>query len=82
MLNKIILHIKECHTYEELSKHPVSIMYGFESLKEDMNGYYSFNLCKNGGTIRLIVSIDKENKIVKLEYITMKHYEDIKRKWK
>lgn len=34
MLNKIILHIKECQTYEELCNHPVSIMYGFESLKK------------------------------------------------
>lgn len=80
ILNKIILHIKQNPTYEDLCQNPMSRIYGFEMLKNDMVGYYSFNLCKNGGTIRLIVSIDKENEIVKLEYISTDHYNDFKRK--
>lgn len=79
-LNKIILHIKQSSTYEDLYQNPMSKIYGFEALKDDMCGYYSFNLCKKGGTIRLIVSIDKENKIVRLEYISTDHYSDFKRK--
>ena len=54
-------------------------MYGFEILRYDMSGYYSFNLCKNGGMIRLICRIEKEKNLVILEYITMNHYEDFKR---
>lgn len=79
-LNKIILHIKQSSTYEDLYQNPMSKIYGFEALKDDMCGYYSFNLCKKGGIIRLIVSIDKENKIVRLEYISTDHYSDFKRK--
>ena len=30
---------------------------------------------KKGGLIRLIVNIDKENNIVKLKWIDMKHYQ-------
>ena len=79
MLEKIILLNKESSSYDELVINPFSKMYGFEILRYDMSGYYSFNLCKNGGMIRLICRIEKEKNLVILEYITMNHYEDFKR---
>lgn len=82
MLEKILVHLKQCSSYEDILNNPISSMYGFEALKHEMTGYYSFNLCKNGGMIRLICSIKKEEKIVKLEYISIRHYEDFKRKIK
>lgn len=82
MLEKILVHLKQCSSYEDILYNPISRMYGFESLKHGMSGYYSFNLCKNGGVIRLICSINKEEKIVQLVYISMDHYEDFKKKIK
>lgn len=81
-LEKILQHIKQCQSYEELRNNPISMMYGFEKLKHEMSGYYSFNLCKRGGTKRLLFKIDKENNVAKLEYITTNHYEDFKQKIK
>ena len=46
---------------------------------ETLKGYYSFNLCKKGGVIRLIFTIDEYNNIVNLIFISMNHYEDFKR---
>lgn len=66
MLEKIILLIKESSSYDELVINPFSKMYGFEILRYDMPGYYSFNLCKNGGMIRLICRIEKEKNIRKV----------------
>lgn len=79
MLEKILVHIKQCQTYNELCSNPISNMYGFEALKQNLSGYYSFNLCKNGGVIRLICSIDKDNNLVKIEFISMDHYRDFKK---
>ena len=45
--DKVINHIKQCNTIDELEKHPISKMYGYEALKGDLNKYSSFNLCKN-----------------------------------
>ena len=54
-------------------------MYGLERLKYKLHDFYSFNLNKNGGKIRLICSIlDKENTAV-LEYISSDHYKDFKK---
>lgn len=78
MLEKILLHIKETLSYEDLSLNPISKMYGFEALKHEMSGFYSFNLCKNGGTIRLICQIDVRKNTVRLLYISMNHYIDFK----
>ena len=78
-LNMILNHIKLCETYNDLSLNPISKMYGFEKLKYKLQGFVSFNLCKNGGMIRLICSVDISNNTVKIEKISMNHYEDIKR---
>lgn len=79
-LEKILLFLKESSDYESMSLNPIAMMYGFEALKQDLSGFYSFNLEKNGGRIRLIFSIDKEKNIIFLEYISLDHYLDFK-KW-
>ncbi len=81
-LDKIINHIKMCDTMEILENHSISKIYEFEPLKHELNGYYSFNLCKKGGVIRLIFTVDRVNNIVILEYISMDHYDDFKNKLK
>ena len=78
--NKIINHIKLCNNFDELQFSPTSLMYGFEAMKYGLNGYYSFRLSKKGGVIRLIVSKGKEYDELNLEYISMEHYNDFKRK--
>ena len=55
-------------------------MYGFERLKYFKDEYYSFNLGKNKGVIRLIFKIDREYNAVILKFISMDHYNDFKRK--
>lgn len=47
-----------------------------------MTGFCSFNLCKNGGTIRLIFTVNKDKNLVIIKYISMDHYKDFKRKIK
>lgn len=78
MYEKIINHIKQTGCVEALEKSPISKMYGFEALKYDMSGYYSFNLNKNRGKIRLIFLIDREKNIVEFVFISLEHYEDFK----
>ena len=78
-LEKVLTHIKQCQSYQELCQNPISWMYGFEYLKHRMNGYCSFHLSKNGGVIRLICSIDEVNNRVTLEFISMDHYQDFNR---
>ena len=78
-LELIINHIKLCKDFQCLNTHPVSLMYGFEPLKYELNGYYSFNLNKNSGVVRLIVSTDS-NEIFRLEFVSVNHYDDFKNK--
>lgn len=78
-LELIINHIKLCKDFQCLSTHSVSLMYGFEPLKYELNGYYSFNLNKNSGVVRLIVSTDS-NEILRLEFVSVNHYDDFKNK--
>ena len=78
--DRILEHIKTVKSYDELCNHPFSIMYGFERLKYFKDEYYSFNLGKNKGVIRLIFKIDRENNVVILKFISMDHYNDFKRK--
>ena len=77
-LDMIVNHIKQCNTFQELISNPISLMYGYEPLKYELNGYYSFNLNKNGGKTRLIFSL--LNDYIILEYISVNHYEDFKNK--
>lgn len=78
-LKKIIKHIKMCNNYKELETNPFSKVYGFERLKYKLNEYYSFRLEKSG-VIRLIVKINEDENLVKIEFISMEHYDDYKRK--
>lgn len=77
-LDMVLNHIKQCNNFQELNSNPISLMFGYEPLKYDLNGYYSFNLNKNGGKIRLIFSLS--NDYIILEYISIEHYEDFKNK--
>jgi hypothetical protein len=79
-LEKIKTLIKQCESFDELKENPISVVYGYEALNHELNGYYGFNLYKNGGTIRLIFSINIEENIVILEYVFEKHYMDFKNK--
>lgn len=78
-LKKIIKHIKFCNNYTDLRLNPLSKIYGFEELKHELNGYNSFRLGKSG-VIRLIVTVDEKENIIKIVFISMNHYEDFKRK--
>ncbi len=79
-LDRIINHIKQCQSVKELKYSPISNMYHFEELKHEMSGYCSFNLCKSrSGVIRFIFTIDEENQIVNVVFISLKHYDDFKR---
>lgn len=53
-------------------------MYRFERLKYEYNDYYSFNLSKTGGLIRLIIKLNEDKNAVELSYISYNHYEDFK----
>lgn len=80
MLEKIKNHIKQSKNFFELMTNPISKMYGYEALKYELNEYYSFNLCKNGGKIRLIFSVEAHINQVCLEFISLNHYEDFKQR--
>lgn len=80
-LRKILVYIKLCNNYLDLKNNPMSKIYEFEELKYELSGYSSFRL-GNNKLIRLIVKIDKETNLVKVEYISIDHYEDFKRKLK
>lgn len=73
-LEKILILIRQ----SESVKNPFFNIYGFERLKHVDGLFYSFNLSKNGGTIRLIVTYDEKNNIINLVYISMNHYDDFK----
>ena len=79
VLEKIIKHIKFCSNYIDLKSNPLSKIYGFEELKYGLNEYCSFRLEKNG-VIRLIVKLKDDENLIKIEFISMNHYEDFKRK--
>lgn len=78
--NNVINHIKLCRNFDELQYSPISLMYGFEQLKYQCNEYYSFNLNKNKGVIRLIISKNEDVNVINLEFISMDHYNDFKRR--
>lgn len=80
IIELIVLQIK---TYNDLYTNSFLIMYGFEELKHELSGYYSYNLCKaRTGKIRLIMTIGKDFEIIYIEYISTDHYKDFKRKLK
>ena len=78
MLEKILNHIKRCNDFCEFKKNPISLIYGFEALKYEFNGYYRCNLNKNGGTVRLIFT-SNEDDLITLEFVSTDHYKDFKK---
>lgn len=68
--------IEEVDTFKGLVSNPFAKMYGFEALKYEKNGYYSFNLSKNGGVIRLIVQPSIDNNSLIFAFISYDHYRD------
>lgn len=78
-LDMIMNHIKQCTDFQDLKTNPISMMFEYEPLKYELNGYHSFNLNKNGGKIRLIFSVES-NELLTLEYVSVEHYEDFKNK--
>lgn len=76
-LLKILDIIENANTFNELLKLPHLKMYGFERLKYDKSDFYSFNLSKHGGVIRLIVKPnDNDEIVIYLITISYNHYED------
>ena len=73
--DKILKLIKNSNNFMELSLNPLASQYGFEQLKHELNEFYSFNLCKIGGVIRLIIKPSTDN-YVDLIFISYKHYDD------
>ena len=76
---KIENHIKVCKDIEDLKINVISRMYNFEKLKGNNSKYWSFNLCKNRGTIRLMCTINEEKNIVNLEHISFDHYKSLRK---
>ena len=74
----IIKSIFESSTdFNELKNNPLIKLYSFEQLRYQLNEFYSFNLDKSGGIIRLIVKPDEYNpQNIYLIFISYKHYDD------
>ena len=53
----------------------IKVKFKFERLKYNNNEYYSVNLNKNSGMIRLIIKPVNEY-IIELTFISYKHYQD------
>ena len=76
-LFKILDIIENVDDFKQLCNLPQVSMYGFERLKHDKNDFYSFNLKKTGGKIRLIVKPKEENVVeIFLIDISFDHYLD------
>ncbi len=80
--DKIHNLLKICESVIEIENNPIYKQYGFEYLKHELGGFASFNLCKNGGMIRLICIINKDNNTIRLVYISTNHYDDFKKVYK
>ena len=76
LLNQLITDLQNIPSFKELEHdNYFMIYYNFERLKHYKNiFFYSFNLSKKGGVIRLIVEPISDN-IVFL-YISLDHYKD------
>lgn len=76
MLDSIILLVKRSDTYELMKNSPLAYLYGFEELKEDKSGFFSFRLSKKRSSIRLIGQYQDNIITIQLVYISMDHYND------
>ena len=76
MLDSIVKLIKRSDTYELMKGSPLAYLYGFEELKEDKSGFFSFRLSKKSSPIRLIGRYQDNIITIQLVYISMDHYND------
>lgn len=76
MLDSIVMLVKRSDTYELMKSSPLAYLYGFEELKEDKSGFFSFRLSKKRSSIRLIGRYQDNIVTVQLVYISMDHYKD------
>ena len=76
-LEDIKSKITNHNTFKEIEMNPImTTIYDFEALKYQNSGFWSFNLEKHGGVIRLIVMpSEKEDEII-FVYISYDHYKD------
>lgn len=75
-LLNIIKIIERVDNFDMLKKLPIVQIYHFERLKYQNNQFYSFNLSKHGGSIRLIVKPSDDRIIIYLLDISYIHYKD------
>lgn len=75
-LNNIIRLLENANDFNSVIHNPIFKIYGFERLKYEYNQFYSFNLSKNSGTIRLIVKPNDSNLELYLVHISYNHYVD------
>ncbi len=69
--------IENADNFDILVQLPIVHLYRFERLKHKWNEYYSFNLSKSRGKIRLIIKPNENNKVeVYIGFISFDHYED------
>ncbi len=69
--------IEHARDFKVLTNLPQCKMFNFERLKYDKSEYYSFNLSKSRGVIRLIVKPVDDNSVeLYLIMISYNHYED------
>ena len=78
--DKVRSHIYAAKNRDDLINNPISRLYGYEELKNDLSGYHRFSLCKNAshGKFRLVFSFIDDDTI-RLEYVSDEHYMDFKR---
>lgn len=76
VLLDILEFIRNSENIQSLKSNGLAKMYGFEQLKHNLHRYHSFNLCKNGGVIRLVVYLDIEKECIEILYISYNHYKD------
>ena len=76
MLDSIVMLIKRSDTYELMKNSPLAYLYGFEELKEDKSGFFSFRLSKKSSPIRLIGRYQDNIITIQLVYISLDHYND------
>ena len=54
----------------------MTTIYGFKALRYQNSGFWSFNLAKNGGVIRLIVMPSTDENEIVFVYVSYNHYKD------
>ena len=76
-LEDITEKITNHNTFKELQNNPImTTIYKFGPLRHQNSGFWSFNLEKNGGVIRLIVMPSTDEREIIFVYVSYDHYND------